>query len=277
MLFGTISSLAIMALAGQAIAEPIRQPYRPKVAYMSPRALFGLGPRASGGYAPEQQFCGDGDTCAEACGKGFAQCASKDGVVHCFNKTAKQTCCPGKTGESCDKGYFCTADEGGATWCCPDNMTLEQCADAYNLPGSLIPQTSSSTTKPKSSHTSTTHASTTTASAKGSTTTAKAATNTSSTKSTKSTKSAASTTSTKTTPSPTSTTTSQTNETSTLPIPESSSTAVGSETSPETTPAPATPSPSAPANGIVAAGSDRMYGSTNGVMLLAAAAFVALL
>ncbi|KAK6957743.1 hypothetical protein Daesc_000531 [Daldinia eschscholtzii] len=262
MLFSTISSLAIAALAGQAIAEPIRLPYKPKVAYMSPRAIFGLDRRANGGYAPEQEFCDDGNTCAEACGKGFEQCASKDGIVHCFNKAAKQTCCPGKTGESCDKGYFCTADDKGATWCCPDNMTLEQCADAYNLPGSLVPQTSTSTTKPKSLQTSTTHASTTT---KGASTTAKAAASTSST-------TTSTTTSTTSTATPTSTTSSQVNETSTSVTPASSAPA-----GPETTPAPATPSPSAPVNGIVTAGSHSSYGSINGIMLLAVAAFAALL
>ncbi|KAI1481584.1 hypothetical protein F4774DRAFT_36270 [Daldinia eschscholtzii] len=263
MLFSTISSLAIAALAGQAIAEPIRLPYKPKVAYMSPRAIFGLDRRANGGYAPEQEFCDDGNTCAEACGKGFEQCASKDGIVHCFNKAAKQTCCPGKTGESCDKGYFCTADDKGATWCCPDNMTLEQCADAYNLPGSLVPQTSTSTTKPKSLQTSTTHASTTTT--KGASTTAKAAASTSST-------TTSTTTSTTSTATPTSTTSSQVNETSTSVTPANSA-----PTGPETTPAPATPSPSAPVNGIVTAGSDSSYGSINGMMLLAVAAFAALL
>ncbi|KAI1658034.1 hypothetical protein F4813DRAFT_358838 [Daldinia decipiens] len=262
MLFSTISLLAIVALAGQAIAEPIRQPYKPKLAHMSPRAIFGLDRRADGGYAPAQQFCEDGNTCAEACGKGFEQCASKDNVVHCFNQTAQQTCCPGKTGESCDKGFFCTADDKGATWCCPDNMTLEQCADAYNLPGSLVTQTSPSTTKPKSSPTSTTLASTTTA--KSVSTSAKAAANT---------------TSTRITTSP-NTTTSQASESSTSVAP--ASTAPASITpAPETTAAPATPSPTPsstiPANGIATAGSDSNYGSINSIMLLAVAAFAVLL
>ncbi|KAI1806199.1 hypothetical protein F4811DRAFT_171194 [Daldinia bambusicola] len=271
MLFGTISSLAVVALAGQAIAEPIRQPYKPKLAHMSPRALFGLDRRANGGYAPEQQFCNDGNTCAEACGKGFEQCSSKDGIVHCFNKAAQQTCCPGKTGESCDKGYFCTADEKGATWCCPDNMTLEQCADAYNLPGSLVSQAGPSTTKPKSLQTSTTHASTTTT--KGASTTAKAATSTLSTAtSTTTSDTTSATTSATSTVTSTISTTSQVSETSTSVTPESSALA-----GPETPAPSATPSPTTPANGIATAGSDSSYGSVNGVVLLAAAAFAALL
>ncbi|KAI1470694.1 uncharacterized protein F4812DRAFT_275612 [Daldinia caldariorum] len=271
MLFGTISSLAIVALAGQAIAEPIRQPYKPKLAHMSPRAIFGLDRRANGGYAPEQQFCDDGNTCAEACGKGFEQCSSKDGIVHCFNKAAQQTCCPGKTGESCDKGYFCTADEKGATWCCPDSMTLEQCADAYNLPGSLVSQTSTSTTKPKSLQTSTTHASTTTTT-KDASTTAKAATSTLSIPTSTTTSATTSTTSTTSTATSTSTTTSQANENSTSATPESSAPA-----GPETPAPPATPSPTAPVNGIATAGTDGSYGSINGIVLLGAAAFAALL
>ncbi|KAI0899749.1 hypothetical protein F4806DRAFT_492744 [Annulohypoxylon nitens] len=151
MLFQTVSSIAILALAGQAIAEPVRQPYKLKSARMSARSIFGLDRRGDDGYSPEQQFCSAGDTCAEACGKGFEQCPSKDGVVHCFNKAGNQTCCPGQTGDSCDKGYFCSADHKGNTWCCPDSMTLKQCAAAYSLPGSLIVPTPTSTSKPPSS------------------------------------------------------------------------------------------------------------------------------
>lgn len=88
-----------MALAGQTIAEPLRQPYKLDLAVMSTRSMFGLERRQGDeGYAPEQQFCSSGKTCAEACGKGFEQCASNDNVVHCFNKRAKQTCCPSLSG-----------------------------------------------------------------------------------------------------------------------------------------------------------------------------------
>lgn len=98
MLFTTVSSLAALALASQVVAEPLRQPYKLKLSKMSVNSMFGISRRQSEGYAPEQQFCNAGDTCAEACGKGFEQCSSNDGVVHCFNKSAKQTCCPGLTG-----------------------------------------------------------------------------------------------------------------------------------------------------------------------------------
>lgn len=98
MLFTTVSSLAALALASQAVAEPLRQPYKLKLSKMPVNSLFGLIRRQSQGYAPEQQFCGAGETCTEACGKGFEQCSSNDGVVHCFNESAKQTCCPGLTG-----------------------------------------------------------------------------------------------------------------------------------------------------------------------------------
>ncbi|KAI0014409.1 hypothetical protein F4779DRAFT_9892 [Xylariaceae sp. FL0662B] len=166
MLLHALSTFAVMAyFAGHAIAEPMRQPYKPtemKLAKMSARQIFGLDRRDDDGYAPEQQFCGSGDTCAEACGKGFEQCKSNDGVVHCFNKGAKQTCCPGLTGDSCDEGYFCSADDKGATWCCPDSMNLKQCAAAYNLPGSLVPDTTPGPTSTSTSRTSTATAATTT-------------------------------------------------------------------------------------------------------------------
>ncbi|KAI1142355.1 hypothetical protein F5Y05DRAFT_223423 [Hypoxylon sp. FL0543] len=250
MLFHTVSSIAVLALAGQAAAEPLRQPYKLKFARASPREIFGLARRDDGGYSPEQQFCDSGRTCAEACGKGFAQCASNDGVTHCFNQAAQQTCCPGMTGDSCDKGYFCTADERGATWCCPDNMTLKECAAAYSLPGSLtaaLPSSTSTTKKPSSTHSSTTHASAT-----------KSATSTKTT----STEIAESTT-------VSADNGSQATET---PSPSASNTPAA----PATTAA-SSPSPTPPVNGIVEAGSHSIHAPISGMMLLAAVAFAVLL
>ncbi|KAI1210913.1 uncharacterized protein F4807DRAFT_459141 [Annulohypoxylon truncatum] len=240
MLFQTVSSIAILALAGQAIAEPVRQPYKLKLARMSARSIFGLDRRGDDGYSPEQQFCSSGDTCAEACGKGFDQCPSKDGVVHCFNKAGNQTCCPGQTGDSCDQGYFCSADDKGNTWCCPDSMTLKQCAAAYSLPGSLIVPTPTPTPTPKP--TSSTNASAT-----------KSAT---SLKIVESAPSSGDYGSTATEP----------------PSSSATSTAV-----PKATSSSSSPSPTPPDNGIVAASSNDIHVPVSGAMLLAVAAFAALL
>ncbi|KAI2624200.1 hypothetical protein GGR54DRAFT_565448 [Hypoxylon sp. NC1633] len=257
MLFSAVSSLAILALAGQAIAEPLRQPYKLKLARMSTRSLFGLDRRQEDqGYSPNQEFCNKGDTCAEACGKGYEQCLSKDGLVHCYNKSAKQTCCPGMTGDSCDAGYFCTADDKGASWCCPDSMTLEQCAVAYNLPGSLIseaaPSTSSSSSSTKSS--SSTH------------TTATTNTNASSTKEGITPNIASST----SVPDAYGVQTS-------VPVVTATSTAIVTPATPAPTPAASSASPTPPTNGIVAAGSDSIHSSMSGAVLIAAALFAALL
>ncbi|KAI0888983.1 uncharacterized protein GGS22DRAFT_65616 [Annulohypoxylon maeteangense] len=233
MLFQTVSSIAIMALAGQAIAEPVRQPYKLKLAQMSAKSIFGLDRRDDGGYSPEQQFCGSGDTCDEACGKGFAQCPSKDGIVHCFNKAGNQTCCPGKTGDSCDQGYFCSADDKGNTWCCPDSMTLKQCAAAYSLPGSLIVPTPTSTSTPSS-------------------------TNASATKSATSLKIVGS-----------ASATGDYGSTATEPPTTTAAPAATSSSS--------SPSPTAPDNGIVAAGTDSIRVPASGAILLIVAAFAALL
>ncbi|OTA96115.1 hypothetical protein M434DRAFT_28201 [Hypoxylon sp. CO27-5] len=241
MLFQTVSTIAILALAGQAVAEPLRQPYQLKFARMSPREIFGLDRRSDGGYSPEQQFCDSGKSCADACGKGFEQCASNDGVVHCFNQAAKQTCCPGKTGDSCDNGYFCTADERGATWCCPDNMTLKECAAAYSLPGSLTAATSSSTSTTKSlssTHTSVTKSATSTKTAESATVSGDHGS--------------------QTTEAP------STSASSTIPAPTTASST-------------STPSPTPPLNGIVEAGSDNLHGSMSGMILFAAAVFAVLL
>ncbi|KAI3318341.1 hypothetical protein HD806DRAFT_318974 [Xylariaceae sp. AK1471] len=149
MLYYVASALLVVGLAGQTLAEPLRKPYQPQLARMSTKNIFGLDRRQVEGYSPTQQLCGVGDTCDEACGKGFKQCASKDSLTHCYNPLKKQTCCPGGTGDSCDDGYFCTADDQGATWCCPDNLSLTECAQRYNLPGPLTSQAppTSTTTK----------------------------------------------------------------------------------------------------------------------------------
>ncbi|KAI1503878.1 hypothetical protein F5X99DRAFT_406559 [Biscogniauxia marginata] len=164
MLSHAVTTLAVLAIAGHAAADPMREPYQPEFARMSTRSLFGL-TRRQDGYAPEQEICGSGSTCAEACGKGFKQCASKDNLVHCYDASAKQTCCPGNTGDSCDEGYFCSADQDGATWCCPDSMSLQECAKKYGLPGTLVSETATSSTSAPSSNTALSPAITTTSSA----------------------------------------------------------------------------------------------------------------
>ncbi|KAL7627496.1 hypothetical protein AAE478_001689 [Parahypoxylon ruwenzoriense] len=262
MLFRAISSLALMALAGQAIAEPLRQPYKLELARMSTRNLFGLQPRQDEGYAPEQQFCGAGDTCAEACGKGFERCASNDGIVHCFNTSAKQSCCPGLTGDSCDEGYFCSADDKGATWCCPDSMTLKECAAAYNLPGSLVSETApatSTTESPTSTRAPATTTSSSVSTAK-TTTTQKAAPETTSSVSVSASISVSKS------------NVSYTSDFVQTIAPTSLSATTNAST---TTSAGATPTP--PVNGIVTAGGDRIHASIGGIALLAAAAVAALL
>ncbi|KAI1103107.1 hypothetical protein F4804DRAFT_244116 [Jackrogersella minutella] len=238
MLFHTVFSIAIVALTGQATADPLRQPYKLKLARMPARSIFGLDRRGDDGYSPEQQFCSSGDTCAEACGKGFAQCPSSDGVVHCFNKGGNQTCCPGQTGDSCDEGYFCSADDKGATWCCPDSMTLKQCAAAYSLPGSLIVPSPTSTSKPPpSTQASTTNGATTLKIAESATVSGDYGS----------------------------------------PTPEPTSTAVPAATASATASSSSAPSPTAPNNGLVEAGSNNIHAPVCGAMLLAIAAFATLL
>ncbi|TGJ76837.1 hypothetical protein E0Z10_g10803 [Xylaria hypoxylon] len=150
MIYSIAYTLLAVGLVSQTLAEPSREPYQPKLARMSTRNIFGLHRRDMEGYSPTEQLCGAGDTCAEACGKGFGRCASKDGVPHCYNQLKKETCCPNGSGDSCDNGYFCTADERDATWCCPDGLSLKECAQKYNVPGSLtsqVPSTTKTTTK----------------------------------------------------------------------------------------------------------------------------------
>lgn len=148
----SVSALAFFALAAHATAsEPM--PYKP-LAKMSIHRMFGIGRRQdSTGYQPTQSVCGSGDTCAEACGSGYEACTSTDDVVHCYDPTAQQTCCPDGTGNSCDDGYYCSADTSGETWCCPSSMTVEECATAYGVTGGLVSETPTPTPTPTPSTT----------------------------------------------------------------------------------------------------------------------------
>ncbi|KAF4977587.1 hypothetical protein FZEAL_5901 [Fusarium zealandicum] len=130
--FRTIASIALWACAANAAVE--LQPYK-----LTKATVLGvsLSRRASPGYQPEQSVCGDGSTCAEACGKGYETCPSNDDSTHCFNPTVKQTCCSDGSGNSCDHGYYCTHDTKSQTWCCPDSMDLVQCAASYGLKDAL--------------------------------------------------------------------------------------------------------------------------------------------
>lgn len=132
----TISLLTAVALAAP---EPEPKPY--KLGFMSSNpTLLDLMKRQAG-YQPTQHKCGNGATCADACGAGYITCPSNDGQTHCYDPDIKETCCPDGTGNSCSDGYFCTQDATGGTWCCPDGMSLAACAAAYSLTGTLVSET----------------------------------------------------------------------------------------------------------------------------------------
>ncbi len=54
--------------------------------------------------------------------------------------------------EACDEDFYCAADDNSATWCCPNELGLEDCASKFNLPALSTPTPSptSTSTKPTS-------------------------------------------------------------------------------------------------------------------------------
>jgi hypothetical protein len=102
MLAKSFSALAVLALAAHVTALPEPMPYKP-IMKMSVHQMFGVARRQGGsdGYQPTQSICGEGATCAEACGAGYATCDAKDATIHCYNPAAKQTCCPDNSGSTC--------------------------------------------------------------------------------------------------------------------------------------------------------------------------------
>ncbi|KAK2070257.1 hypothetical protein P8C59_004769 [Phyllachora maydis] len=147
MLVKSLCVLAVSAFAGQVAAADEPRPYKLEPLHkMSIHDMFGVVRRqtpsgSNSGYQPAQSVCGDGNTCAEACGAGFETCASSDSAVHCYNPAVQQTCCPDKSGNSCDAGFYCTQDTAKNTWCCPNALDLAACAAAYTVTGGLVKET----------------------------------------------------------------------------------------------------------------------------------------
>ncbi|KAJ4149581.1 hypothetical protein NW754_001019 [Fusarium falciforme] len=78
--FKTLASLVLLACATNVAADP--QPYK---LVKAPVEGLSLARRSTPGYQPEQSTCGDGSTCAEACGQGYETCPSNDDSTHCYN------------------------------------------------------------------------------------------------------------------------------------------------------------------------------------------------
>jgi len=168
MLSNILITSTLFVASALAVAAPAPTPY--SIGAMSFNNAFGLAKRQAG-YQPTQTLCGPGTDCASSCGAGYVQCDSTDGDLHCYEPGLQQTCCPDGTGNSCDEGYFCTSDSSGNTWCCPNGMSLAQCAAAYSLTGTLVSETQTSTGAAASS-TAPSSVSVTTTSTSSSTTTA---------------------------------------------------------------------------------------------------------
>ncbi|KJZ79838.1 hypothetical protein HIM_00552 [Hirsutella minnesotensis 3608] len=124
------------ALAGAATAATAI--HEARAVFMAPAGL-GLTRRDNNGYKPQLQECsGKGDTCAQVCGAGYDQCASNNpGEAHCYNPTVGETCCMDGSGNSCEKGFYCTNDPSKKNWCCPEGMDLAACAAKFGVTGEL--------------------------------------------------------------------------------------------------------------------------------------------
>ncbi|KAG7134123.1 hypothetical protein HYQ46_009161 [Verticillium longisporum] len=159
----SLASLAVLALATSAAAQEFITFTR---ASQSTRD-FGVLRRQSNGYQPEDEVCaGEGSTCAEACGTGYLQCSSSDSSVHCYNPAANESCCSTGTGSSCLGNFYCTHDTQVETWCCPNGLSLKECAVKFGVTGALtsdLPKatsTSSAYKLPSTTTTTTTSSST---------------------------------------------------------------------------------------------------------------------
>ncbi|USP76683.1 Prp 4 c domain-containing [Curvularia clavata] len=119
----------------------------------TPRSYGAMLPRGNAmskrqGYYPISTLCnGDGNTCAEVCGADTAECPSNDNsMLSCHLTTDGSHCCTDGTGNSCGAGDYCTNDGAGQTYCCPENLNAAECAKAFGVDVTLIPDSPASAT-----------------------------------------------------------------------------------------------------------------------------------
>ena len=65
--------------------------------FYSPAYNFGAMMKRQGGYYPSTHLCGQGDTCAEACGPTQIQCPSESGL-YCYDPAVGDHCCSDGSG-----------------------------------------------------------------------------------------------------------------------------------------------------------------------------------
>ncbi|KEZ41130.1 hypothetical protein SAPIO_CDS7198 [Scedosporium apiospermum] len=147
-----VTAAAVLALAATVAADNVR------FTRAAPAQLGRLARREDdGAYEPELLECGEGNTCAEACGAGYEQCESSASENHCFNPAAGETCCTFLgLGSSCNAGYFCAHDVSKSTVCCAEGSSLEECATLNKANGALtsdppVPSTTETATETESS------------------------------------------------------------------------------------------------------------------------------
>ncbi|KAJ6201798.1 hypothetical protein J3E72DRAFT_410159 [Bipolaris maydis] len=101
------------------------------------------------GYYPSSDVCnGPGSTCASACGAEYVECPSDGSVTSCHSTTDGSHCCTDGTGNACGPGDYCTHDNRGQTYCCPENLNAEECAKQLGLDEPLIPDSAATPTTP---------------------------------------------------------------------------------------------------------------------------------
>ncbi|EDU46902.1 hypothetical protein PtrSN002B_011498 [Pyrenophora tritici-repentis] len=93
------------------------------------------------GYYPQSDICnGSGTTCQEICGADKVECPSSNpNFLRCHSTLDGTHCCTDGTGNACGPGDYCTNDGAGNTYCCPEGITAEKCAQEFGISVSLIP------------------------------------------------------------------------------------------------------------------------------------------
>ncbi|KAM7219253.1 hypothetical protein V8F06_005422 [Rhypophila decipiens] len=98
-----------------------------------PEEIIGLMKRQDG-YSPDYKSCGVGHDCS-SCGDTFEQCSAPvDVAVFCYEPSTGQKCCPNGQGKACDSGFYCAMNSNKHTWCCPESLTVQQCASLHGVP-----------------------------------------------------------------------------------------------------------------------------------------------
>jgi hypothetical protein len=118
----SLVSLALLTTSALAITPVLNEP--PFFHSMLARGAD-LSARQDSAYQPTTTNCtGGGDTCETMCGKETTECPTDDKEKLFCRQKGTSRCCSDRSGNSCNRGYYCSSNDLGEHYCCLDGQGM---------------------------------------------------------------------------------------------------------------------------------------------------------